>query len=66
MYTSEAHAEMTMFPLTLLTIAERADSKDIGAKEDRTRPVPCKAASLAAWSALHFLRDQHDQEPIET
>ena len=32
-YTPEARAEMTMFPLTLLAIAERADSKLIGTKQ---------------------------------
>ena len=45
---------MTMFPLTLLVIAERVNSIDIGTKEDQTRPVPYKAASLAAWSVLSF------------
>ena len=53
-YTNEAHAEMTMFPLTLLVVAERVNSIDIGTKEDQTRPVPYKAASLAAWSVLSF------------
>ena len=37
-YTPEARAEMTMLPLTLLAIAERADSKLIG--------VPLGASSV--------------------
>ena len=53
-YTPEARAEMTMLPLTLLAIAERADSKLIGAKQGRAKPATCEAASLATWSALSF------------
>ena len=58
-YTSEAHAEMTMFPLTLLAIVERADSKDIGTKEDRTRPVPCKPKSQIGQFTLSWISQRH-------